>query len=139
MMESNRWPLDRPYNPLITDPLDQPTPAIPSNPDLDFDFDDIGERRIRHRSEDLEVFIISDDEDTPTLPLPNTSTLSTSPQAEALEEAGLDEAGCRLREGLGIKATSLTDVGPSQQAMAPTTPTAHYTRVQSLHLYYYLS
>ena len=77
MMERNMWPLDKPYNPLITDPPGRPTSADPN--DFDLDFDDLAERRLRHRSENFEVFIVSDDEDTPLLPVPNTRTQSIAP------------------------------------------------------------
>ena len=98
------WPLDSP------DPTDPP--GQPATVDLD-DSDDLTERRVRHRSEDIEIFIVSDDEDAPLLPLPNTRTLPLSSQAEVPKETGTDDAGCRLRKGLGIDALGADGGRPS--------------------------
>ena len=43
------WPLD---NPDLTDPPGQPASADPD------DSDDLAERRVRHRSENIEIFIV---------------------------------------------------------------------------------
>ena len=54
------------------------------------------------------------------------------PHAEVLGEAGSDEAGCRLREGLGIEALGTAEGSLSASAMAPTTPTALPTSIPTL-------
>lgn len=45
-------------------------PRQPATIDLD-DSDDYTERRIRRRSEEMEIFIVSEDEEAPNLPVPN--------------------------------------------------------------------